>query len=81
MGQTQEYDIYPQSRGLRGLNPCIPLRTTPSGRSPSLLLHRDRGTTTESPLVYQGEAQQQEAGVGDADWREKTISNCEVNSG
>lgn len=81
MGQTQEYDVYPQSQGLRGLNPRIPLTTTPGGHGPSLLLHRDRGTTTESPLVYQGEAQQQEAGVGDADWREKTISNCEVNSG
>lgn len=38
-GQTQEYDVYPQSQGLRGLNPCIPLTTTAGGHGPSLLLH------------------------------------------
>lgn len=70
-GQTQEYEVYPQSHGLRELDPRIPLKRTPGSHDPSLPLHRDRGMTTEAPPVYLGEIQQQEAEVGQTQTGEK----------
>lgn len=65
-GQTEKYEVYPRSHGLGELNPQTPPPRTPGGRARSLARHRGWGTTTAAPPVYQGEIQQREAGVGQA---------------